>query len=274
VTGTAFICATCGVQHAESPAPPERCLVCEDARQYVGWDGQRWTTLAALRADHSADMHEEEPALLGIGMRPKFAIGQRALLVQTDAGNVLWDCTPLLSDDMIDTVARAGGIAAIAISHPHFYASMIEWSHAFDAPVFLHEADRRWVMRPDAQRLRFWTGETCSPVGDITLLRLGGHFPGGTVLHWPAGQSGRGALLSGDIVQVVADRRWVSFMRSYPNLIPLPAGEVRRIAAALEPYAFERIYGGWHGHTVAADAKAAVARSADRYVDALTAVSA
>ena len=44
------------------------------------------------------------------------------------------------------------------------------------------------------------------------------------MLHWPAGANGKGALLTGDIIQVVQDRRYVSFMRSYPNLIPLGAG--------------------------------------------------
>ena len=103
----------------------------------------------------------------------------------------------------------------------------------------------------------------------MRLLRLGGHFAGGTVLHWPAGCSGRGALLSGDIVQVVADQAWVSFMRSYPNLIPLPAETVTGIAAALEPYAFERIYGAWFDRIVPRDASAVVARSAVRYVRAM-----
>ena len=46
------------------------------------------------------------------------------------------------------------------------------------------------------------------------------------MLHWAGGADGRGALLSGDIVQVVPDRRYVSFMYSYPNLIPLPAAAV------------------------------------------------
>jgi hypothetical protein len=271
VSETAFICATCGVQHASSSRPPEHCPICEDERQYIGWEGQRWTTHEQLAADHDADIREEEPSLLGIGMRPSFAIGQRALLVQTAQGNVLWDCVPLLSDEILDRVSRLGGIAAIAISHPHYYSTMVDWGRAFDAPIYVHEADRRWVTRPD-EGITFWSGDTCALPGELSLVRLGGHFAGGAVLHWPAGQAGAGALLSGDIVQVVSDRRWVSFMRSYPNLIPLPAGEVKRIADALEPYAFERIYGAWYGRVVATDAKAAVARSAERYVQALTAV--
>ena len=70
------------------------------------------------------------------------------------------------------------------------------------------------------------------------------------MLHWAQGADGAGALLSGDILQVVADRRWVSFMRSYPNLIPLPASTVGEMVAALEPWPFQRLYGGWFGRVV------------------------
>jgi glyoxylase-like metal-dependent hydrolase (beta-lactamase superfamily II) len=145
---------------------------------------------------------------------------------------------------------------------------MVEWARAFAAPVYLHAADRAWVMRPDPA-LDFWEGESRELGDGLTLLHCGGHFAGGTVLHWAAGAEGRGALLSGDILQVVQDRRYVSFMYSYPNLIPLPAATVRRIADAVAPYAFDRLYGAWWGRVVQEDAKAAVARSAARYIAAL-----
>ncbi len=190
--------------------------------------------------------------------------------MQTPAGNVLWDCMALLDDEIIKAVTERGGLVAIAISHPHFYTSMVEWSRAFNAPIHLHAADRAWVMRPDGA-IRFWEGDQHVLLPGLTLLRLGGHFPGGTVLHLAAGQDGRGALLTGDIIQVVADRRWVSFMRSYPNLIPLPANMVGEMVAALDPWPFERLYGGWFDRVVVSDAKAAVRRSADRYRRAVTA---
>jgi hypothetical protein len=263
-----FVCVTCGTQFAESEAAPDRCPVCEDARQYVGWEGQGWTTLEDLRRTRQADIREEEPGLVGIGCEPAFAIGQRALLLQTPDGNVLWDCMSLLDDAIVTRLGELGGIAAIAISHPHFYSSMVEWAKAFDADVYLHADDREWVMRPD-DRLAFWKGETRELGSGLTLVRCGGHFAGGTVLRWAAGSEGRGALLSGDIVTVVQDRRWVSFMYSYPNLIPLSAEAVLSIAATLEPYAFERIYGAWWGKVVREEGNATVARSAKRYVAAL-----
>jgi glyoxylase-like metal-dependent hydrolase (beta-lactamase superfamily II) len=181
---------------------------------------------------------------------------------------VLWDCIALLDEATERTIDALGGLSAIAISHPHYYTTMVEWARAFDVPVYLHEADRAWVMRPD-ERLRFWSGETLEIGDGLTLVRLGGHFEGGQVLHWREGAEGRGALLTGDIIQVVADTRWVSFMYSYPNLIPLPAGEVRRIAETAEPLEFDALYGAWWGREIRSDAKAAVRRSAERYVTAL-----
>jgi hypothetical protein len=263
-----YVCVTCGVQYAPSSQPPERCPVCEDDRQYVGWDGQRWTTLEELRAGHHNELRDDL-GLLGAGTTPSFAIGQRALLVPSPGGNVLWDCITVLDADTIEAIRKSGGVRAIAISHPHYYSSMVEWARAFDASVLLHEADRRWIMRPDPS-LELWSGETRALWDGMTLIRGGGHFPGGAVLHWPAGADGRGALLSGDIIQVAQDRRWVSFMYSFPNYIPLPGSEIDRIVAAVEPFEFERIYGAWWKRNVAAGAKDAVRRSAERYKRALS----
>ncbi|MEA2622150.1 MAG: hypothetical protein QOH61_1060, partial [Chloroflexota bacterium] len=89
----AWICVTCGVQYPMSDEPPADCPICEDERQYVGWDGQQWTSMPALAAaGHRNSMSEAEPGLLNLGTDPKIAIGQRALIVRTPAGNVMWDC--------------------------------------------------------------------------------------------------------------------------------------------------------------------------------------
>jgi glyoxylase-like metal-dependent hydrolase (beta-lactamase superfamily II) len=265
----AYICVTCGVQHGERPEPPASCPICEDERQFVNPRGQAWTTPEALRRSHRSVLRAEEPGLIGIGMEPSFAIGQRALLVRTPEGNVLWDCTSLLDGAVVEALAAMGGLAAIAISHPHFYAAMVDWSRAFGrVPIYLAEADRRYVMRPDPV-IEFWDGDRRALPGGLTLVRCGGHFRGSTVLHWPAGAGGRGALLTGDTIQAVPDRQAVSFMYSYPNYIPLPAQTVQRIAGAVEGLEFDRIYGGWFDRSVPSGAKAAVARSAARYVRAL-----
>ena len=264
-----FICKNCGTQFAETVQPPTECKICTDEREFVGWNGQRWTTLADLKSSHRNIVRLEEAGLYGIGMEPSFAIGQRALLVTQPDGNILWDCISLIDDGLVEMVNGIGGISGIAISHPHYYTSMVEWSRAFDCPIYLHAADRQWVMRPDTS-IEFWDGETKEIGAGLTLIRCGGHFEGGTVLHWPNGAGGNGVVLSGDIIYVVQDRRWVSFMYSYPNLIPLPGSKVRRIVESVEPFDFDRIYGAWWGKIVATDAKAAVERSAERYIKAIS----
>ena len=262
----AFICTTCGTQHAPSDAPPTACPICLDERQYVGPSGQRWTTLETLRTTHMNAWRGYEPNLLGIGTVPAFAIGQRALLLRTPAGNILWDCITLLDDATIELVQSLGGLYAIAISHPHYYSAMVQWAHAFDAPVWLHEADRGHVLRPDPS-LHFWSGATHALAGGITLVNAPGHYDGGTMLHWSGGAGGQGALFTGDIIQLLPDRHWVSFMRSYPNLIPLPASTVRGIEAAVAPFAFDRLYGAWWDRVMPADAKHSITRSVARYLD-------
>jgi glyoxylase-like metal-dependent hydrolase (beta-lactamase superfamily II) len=262
-----FICRTCGVQYAPTDTPPEHCPICEDERQYVGWNGQQWTTLPELIGEGRQNTVEElEPGLLQIATRPPIAIGQRALIVQTSAGNVMWDCLTLVDDASIAALKAIGGLAAIAISHPHFYACMAEWSAAFDqCPVYIHAADGQWVQYP-TPGLRLWPGATEQILPGVTLINTGGHFEGSVALHWADGHQGQGLLLVGDSLTVVMDRRYLGFMYSYPNLIPLPAESVRRIAASVRPFAFERIYGAWDGRRVIAAGKDAVERSAERYI--------
>src|SRR5262245_25697204 len=260
------ICVTCWMQFAESNGPPRICPICNDERQYVGWDGQKWTTLPEMHGQFKNTIREEERGVHSIHTTPKIGIGQRALLVRTSKGNLLWDCVPLIDDATIAAVRALGGVAAIAVSHPHYYTAMVEWSHAFDnAPIHLHKADQQWVMRPDPA-IRFWDGQQLPLFDNLTLINTGGHFDGFQVAHWPAGAAGNGVLFSGDQPQVCQDRRWVSFMYSYPNMIPLSASKIRRIGHALRPFAFARLYGAFPGLTVANDAKIAVDRSIARYL--------
>ncbi len=261
---TTWVCKTCGTQYPPDEAPPSACAICEDARQYVPDEGQVWLAWAEFLDGHRGEFRDDG-GIVGIGCAPEFAIGQRALLVPSGAGNVLWDCITYLDDELVDRVANEGGLAAIAISHPHYYGAMVEWARAFDCPIWVHEAEQRWVMRPDPL-VRFWSGETMELDEGLTLIRCGGHFEGGQVLHWAE----RRALLSGDIVQLIPDRRYVSFMYSYPNLIPLPPSKVQAIVRALEPFPFEAIYGAWWGRVITRDGSAVVRRSADRYVRAVT----
>lgn len=260
---TAFFCVTCGSQFSESDAPPALCPICTDPRQYVPETGQRWTTLDDLRSDHHCEIRADGD-LTGVGSDPWFAIGQRALLVPHGDGLLMWDCISLIDDAAAEEIERRGGLTGIAISHPHYYSGMVEWARRFGCPIHLHAADARWTMRPDPA-IDQWEGDRLELGHGVTLIRCGGHFEGGTVLHQAEGAGGRGALLTGDIVQVIPDRGHVGFMYSYPNLIPLPADAVEAIAAALRSFDYEAIYGAWWGRLIPAEAKAVVERSAERY---------
>jgi len=264
-----YICTTCGVGYAETEAPREVCLICADDRQYVNARGQGWTTLEALREDHVNDLRELEPGLLGLGSSPQIAIGERALIIHRPDGGVMWDCTPLITDAALGAIRAKGGVKAITISHPHFYATMVDWSRALGGvPIYLHEDNRDWVMRPDSA-IQFWTGESKVIADGISLIRTGGHFPGSTVLHWAQGAGGKGVLMTGDSIMVVPDTRWVSFMYSFPNLIPLNAKAVEAIVKSVRAYQFDRIYAGWWDRVLDHDAKSAVQRSAERYISAI-----
>jgi hypothetical protein len=264
----AFICTACGMQYAPAAAPPAQCTICEEERQYVPPTGQGWTTLEAIAARHLNAFHQYEPGIIGIGSQPRFAIGQRALLVCTPHGNVLWDCISLLDDATLTLINGLGGVQAFGISHPHFYTTMVEWSWAFGVPVHVHAADRQWIMRPDPA-IKPWEGETIELLPGVTMIRGGGHFPGGSMLHWAGGADGRGVLCCSDIATIAEDRKFFSFMRSYPNFIPLSAREVEGIAQALAPFRFDVAYGHFFDRVIPAGAKQVLEASVKRYLAAV-----
>lgn len=265
-----WICATCGVEYAASAEPPANCPVCDDERQYVGPKGQQWTTMSALVRDHATEFREFEPGLCGVGVKPSFCIGQRAIFIAAPGGGVLFDCLSLVDDAAVAEIERRGGLRAIVPSHPHFYGAMISWSERFGGvPVWVHEADREWVVRP-SDVVRFWSGSTQDVAPGMTAIHIGGHFEGAQVLHWD-GADGRGVMTCGDTINVAQDTRWLSFMRSNPNYIPMSPRAVRHIVATLEPYAFDRLYGSQWPKAMMSDAKAALTRSADRYLKAIDA---
>ncbi len=253
------VCVTCGVEYAELR---EHCRVCEDERQWVPPGGQQWTTLEELRRTHRNVWKQEQDGVWSVETAPKFGIGQRAHLIQTPGGNLLWDCITLLDDETVERVQSLGGIRAMAVSHPHYYSTIALWSRTFDdVPVYIHADDREWVVQPPAA-LELWKGESRELFGGIRLIRSGGHFDGYQVAHW------KDALFAGDQPQVCMDGKWVTFMYSYPNWIPFDAATVNRICASLEPLEYDRLYGAF-GRNLPRDAKTIVERSRQRYVRAI-----
>ncbi|HJS30272.1 MAG TPA: hypothetical protein VJ768_11650 [Anaerolineales bacterium] len=264
-----YICITCGNQFRATAAPPADCPVCQDERQYVNPDGQSWILMDELEQTHHNALLPLEAGLAQIRTVPQFAIGQRALLVQAPGGNVLWDCLSLIDRAMVEAVEASGGISALSASHPHMFGSIVEWSHAFGrAPVYLHRDFERWVQRPDPV-IEYWDGESLELRAGVSLYRCGGHFRGSTVLHWPEGAGGQGVLLTSDTLHVTADRRYLGFMYSYPNYIPLSGPAVDRIVDTVMPLKFDRIYSHFHQREILSGAKEAVRQSRERYMRAI-----
>ena len=261
---TLWICATCAVEYPDSEFAPQRCAICEDERQYVPRTGQAWTTNAELAASgHRLVIAERQPDLYTITTEPVVGIGQHAVLVCTAAGNLLWDPTGFIDDRGVERVRQLGGAEYIAASHPHMFGVQLAWSEALGgARVLVSARDREWLQRT-GDAVEFWDGERELLPG-VHLRRVGGHFPGSAVAYWTA-PDGTAVALVGDTLFPGPSGRSVSFLRSYPNRIPLSAAVVDRVASAVTEHEFDRVYGNF-GNTIDADARAIVRRSADRYI--------
>lgn len=264
-----YICITCGNQYGATEAPPAACLICEDARQYVNPEGQAWATHDDLARTHHNVIRSLEPGLSEIVTEPGFGIGQRGLLIETPKGNVLWDCVSVLDEASFKEIEALGGISALTSSHPHMFGAMVEWSHAFgNAPIYLHADFEKWVQRPDPV-IQYWEGERKELEEGLTLYRCGGHFRGSSVLLWPDGAGGKGVMFSSDTLYVTADRKYVSFMYSYPNSIPLSLKAVDRIGETVEGLKFDRIYSHFRYRQILSGGKEAVRQSVMRYREAI-----
>ncbi len=265
---TIWTCATCAIEHPDTSEPPPLCEICSDERQYVPSSGQRWTTREELAAaGFRIDVAEVVPGLHSVEATPSLGIGQRGLLLQTGHGNLLWEPPGFIDDTGLATVRALGGVAVVTASHPHLTGSSIQWSHAFDrAPVYVAAADKQWICRPDPV-IQLWQ-DVQELLPGLTMHQFGGHFAGSSMVHWPAGAQGRGALLAGDTVGVGRDRKSVNAMRSYVNNIPLPARAIQRILDTCAPLAFDRIYGAFA--TIDTGAKEITESSLRRYIDWVT----
>ena len=253
------LCKACGTSYEVADALPEHCDICQDERQYVPATGQEWVDFAALCASHTNKWRQHDSTLLSIRTVPGFAIDQRAFILRTPEGiATLDDATKML-------ITSLGGLKAIAISHPHYYTTMQDWADEFNAPIYLHANDRKWVMR-DSPWIKFWDGDTLELTRDVSVIRLGGHFAGGCVLHWARDE---GVVLSGDIVQVTPGAHAVSFMWSYPNMLPLPAATVSDITHRLSTVKFKQLYGAFEGKDITKNADDIVQRSGEKYVSCL-----
>jgi glyoxylase-like metal-dependent hydrolase (beta-lactamase superfamily II) len=265
-TTTSWLCTNCGVEYPTAGDAPAYCRICDDDRMYPSSAAKRWIPMTELARDREVAWHELEPGLLGHALQPGFCINQRAILASSPTGAVLYDCVAMIDDAAEAKVAEHGKLRAIVPSHPHFYGAMTSWSKRLGGvPIYVHEFDREWVP-PGSANVTLWSGDTIRLGDDATIVRIGGHFEGAQVLHC-AGADGRGVILAGDTISVARDARWVGFMRSNPNYIPMAPSAVTAIVRALEPFEFDRLYGSTK--VVSHDAKGVLRRSAERYIRAV-----
>lgn len=257
----AYVCNTCGVQYEPSYTPPSNCPICEDDRQYVSPSGQSWTTLEAITLKHKNIIELVAPNIYAVYTTPAFAIAQRAHLIISPGGNILWDCITNLDASTIALINALGGIKAIAISHPHYFSTIVEWSKAFgDVAVYVHALDAEWLGRK-SDSIIFWQEDELALWDGMKLIHCGGHFPGANILYNPIAN---GSLFVGDTIQVAPDLKTVSFMYSYPNMIPLPKKDILQIRDSVKDLQYTKMYGAF-GRYIKTGAKASVDFSINRY---------
>lgn len=265
-----LVCTTCGVQYdtTEVRTLRNRCRICEDPRQWVPESGQSWTTLGQMRRSGKWTniIRELLPhTLYSITTAPKFAIGQRAIFVKgaTAKDNVLWDCVALLDEDTVNWIELQGGLGAIAISHPHMYATAVSWAEQFDCKIHIFAHDRDWVMRA-SQLHDYVAGEAAAITADLQLCRIGGHFDGSAVLL----SAKHGFLLTGDTLLCTPGNRRVTMMWSVPNMIPLAPDWIADEGwPRLNELSFDAVYALMDGMQITVGAKRIVRDSLQTYVE-------
>ncbi|MEZ4953115.1 MAG: hypothetical protein R2825_06025 [Saprospiraceae bacterium] len=257
------ICKTCGTRYSNEKYAEDMCQVCLDDRQYVKASGQEWVSFNTLMEEHSIKMKQHSEELFEITIWPSFALGQRAFFIKSDQGNILWDCIPLITEPIVSFIQQHGGVQAIAISHPHYYSLMDEWAKVFDAPVYIHQDDQQWVM-DSKENILFWSGDTNPLTPKTTLINTGGHFPGSTVLHHQF-RNTTPALFTGDSLYLSRDKKHLSAMYSFPNLIPLTNSKTEQVFAAIKSYDFDDIFGAFSGQDLYKGGRVVFENSLQRY---------
>lgn len=252
-----LICRACGTQYEATSL--QNCRICDDPRQYVPPTGQAFSTFSELRkAGHKLVFETDtvDPSVTAISVQPNVGIGQRAFLIKTPHGNILWDLVCYLDEGAVSHINSLGGLSAIIISHPHFYTTWADWSATFNIPVFVAAADQEWLnRRPEKADLRLLTEVHNTILPGITAIVAGGHFSGSTALHTAAPNTKVPSLFHADTIHTVPNARSpdvdakngkghnsYSFMWSIPNNIPLSPEEIFKIWRALKGFSIEATY--------------------------------
>ncbi|PWN71517.1 MBL fold metallo-hydrolase [Chryseobacterium phosphatilyticum] len=257
------LCTACGTQFPEH-YNEELCAICNEERQYIPVTGQTWTTHDRLLTTHTTNIVKLNDHLYEITITPGFAIGQRAFLVISKSGNILWDCVPLLDQHVIDFINEKGGLQAIAISHPHYYSNMNDWAEEFKCSLYIHKNDEQYISEK-GNRIKLWEGDEMPLWDDIKIVNIGGHFAGSSILLHKS-MSEKGTLLSGDTMYLSPNLKHFAIMYSYPNRIPLPVAEIKRIKKRLEDLEFDAVYGFYSYQNLTKNVKQILNNSIEKYL--------
>lgn len=258
-----IICIACGTQYQQSLATKATCPICLDDRQAVPEKGQGWTNLQELSDNYSVIIKKLNDNLYELKMAPSFAIGQRALLVITPTGNILWDCIALINEPTIEFIKSKGSLKAIAFSHPHYYTTMNEWAEIFNSPIYIHQKDEQWIFNK-GEHVSLWSEVKKELWDGIMIINIGGHFPGSSILHVPF-LSNEGTILCGDTFYISPSKKHAAVMYSYPNRIPLPLREVQRVKKQMLDIQFDTIHGFYDYQNIYFNAKQIIEQSLDKY---------
>jgi hypothetical protein len=257
------LCTTCGTQFPENYTE-ELCSTCNEERQYIPETGQSWTTHQNLLNTHKTKIVPIRENLYELLIEPHFAIGQRCFLVVAQGGNILWDCIPLLDEATQKFIQSKGGLKAIAFSHPHYYSNMNDWAQTFNCPIYIHKNDEPYIA-DKGSRIKLWSGKQQLLWDNITIENIGGHFEGSSVLLIPA-MSKEGTMLCGDTMYLSPSKKHFAIMYSYPNRMPLPVNEIKRIEQRLQDLSFDTIYGFYSYQNVTENARQILNASIKRYL--------
>ncbi|CAJ2499679.1 Uu.00g025320.m01.CDS01 [Anthostomella pinea] len=264
-TASWLVCTACGTQFpTASRDEVTTCFICDDPRQFTPPGGQAFTTLDELRASHENTWTPIpcDDRLMSIVTEPKVAIGQRAILIRTPKGNVLWDCITLLDEATIEEIQGMGGLKAIVISHPHYYTTHVEWARAFACPVYLAAEDRQWLTQSSSHQVFITETELDLQIdgtsSGVKVLKLGGHFPGSlvtlydgrlliadTLVTTPAGLGSWDTDAAGNTRTRPQGMNSYAFLWSIPNMIPLAPDELERMWNILKKYEFRSSHGAF-----------------------------
>lgn len=257
------ICKTCGTRYSKHLFAEDKCSICLDERQYVKSYGQQWVSYNQLAENHTIKIKLLSDDLYELKILPSFAIAQRAFFIKSDFGNILWDCIPFIDQPTVDFIKNNGGLKAIVISHPHYYSLMNEWAKVFECPIYLHQKDEEWIM-DNKTSVTFWNGDKKKLNDDFTIHKIGGHFAGSSVLETKL-SSFKKSLFVGDTLYLSRDKKHLSVMFSYPNVIPLSNQENLKVFKKIDEIEFDSLFGAFSFQTLKSDAQKVFNKSFNLY---------